>query len=97
MAPVYGVGRGGLPRGGGRGRCYGGGRGWGRGWFGRYWQPPVAGAGQARGGMPPSNASSPEQERAALRAQADRLESMLKDIQSRLAEIDTPEPPGEAR
>ncbi len=28
---VYGLGRGGLPRGGGRGRCFGGGRGLGRG------------------------------------------------------------------
>ncbi|HDR73327.1 MAG TPA: hypothetical protein ENN85_05410 [Methanoculleus sp.] len=31
--PVYGVGRGGLPRGGGMGRCFGGGR---RG-RGRFW------------------------------------------------------------
>lgn len=27
QAPIYGVGRGGLPRGGGRGRAFGGGRG----------------------------------------------------------------------
>jgi hypothetical protein len=32
-APVYGVGRGGMPRGGGMGRCFGGGR---RG-RGRFW------------------------------------------------------------
>jgi hypothetical protein len=31
--PVYGVGRGGIPRGCGRGRCFGGGRGFG----GRFW------------------------------------------------------------
>lgn len=50
---VLGVGRGGRPRGGGRGRCFGGGRGGGqgRGWGGgagqgRGW---AGGAGQGRG------------------------------------------------
>lgn len=96
VAPVYGAGRGGLPWGGGRGRCFGGGRGMGRGWRGRFWQQPVVPSVQAGSGAPPSTAS-PEQERAALKAQADRLEGMLNDIRSRLAEIDAPEPPSEAR
>ncbi|MEA3240071.1 MAG: DUF5320 domain-containing protein [Pseudomonadota bacterium] len=33
---IYGVGRGGLPRGGGRGRAFGGGRGRSAGWFSRW-------------------------------------------------------------
>ena len=44
--PVYGVGRGGYPRGGGRGRCFGGGRGFGRGMANRGW--PVAPANTER-------------------------------------------------
>ncbi len=80
---VYGIGRGGLPRGGGRGRGWGGGRG--------RWAdtgPPPAfgyappGAPQAYGPPPP------EAERAMLQQQADLLRQELDAIQTRLEELE---------
>jgi len=68
---VYGIGRGGLPRGGGRGRCLGGGRGlWARPRWLRAWQPPV-----------------PEQEADMLKHQAESLQGQLDAIRQRLDEL----------
>ena len=90
VAPVYGVGRGGLPRGGGRGRCFGGGRGLGRGRGWRHWQQATSIPQGVRAGWePPSYApSSPEQEGSALKAQAERIERILNGIRSRISEIE---------
>jgi len=82
---VYGVGRGGRPRGGGRGRCWGGGRG---GWAAPggpamppgYAPPPEAGPVQY--GPPP-----PQAEREMLGQQAEMLKNQLDAIQSRLEEL----------
>lgn len=90
VAPVYGVGRGGLPRGGGRGRCFGGGRGQGRGRGWRHWQQATGLPQGVRAGREPmSNVpSSPEEERSTLKAQAERLEKTLNAIRSRISEIE---------
>lgn len=68
---VYGIGRGGLPRGGGRGRCFGGGRGfWGR----ARW--PIV--------LP---TPAPGQEADLLKRQAEALQGQLDAIQKRLDEL----------
>jgi len=77
---VYGVGRGGIPWGGGRGRAFGGGRGrWRMGGF-PYMVPPYA------YGVPYPQ-PAPADERAFLESQLAYLESQLTAIKERLAEI----------
>jgi hypothetical protein len=77
---VYGVGRGGRPRGGGRGRAFGGGRGWNR----RYWQPyPTP---PAYGYDMPAQ-SVPEQELAWLREQSQMMQQQLEQINARIEEL----------
>ena len=69
---VYGIGRGGLPRGGGRGRCFGGGRGfWARARWPRVLPTP-----------------EPQQEADALRRQAELLQGQLDAIRKRLDELE---------
>jgi hypothetical protein len=80
---VYGVGRGGIPWGGGRGRAFGGGRG-------RWWR---------MGGYPfhlypyaPSAsypAMQPADERAVLEDQVTYLEQQLASVRQRLTELQT--------
>ncbi len=68
---VYGIGRGGLPRGGGRGRCFGGGRGfWGRARWPRVLPTPA-----------------PEQEADVLKQQAESLQGQLDAIRKRLGAL----------
>ncbi len=77
---VYGVGRGGIPWGGGRGRAFGGGRGrWGMARF-PYMVP-------AYGVVNPYPQAAPVDERAYLESQLAYLESRLTAIKERLAEI----------
>lgn len=77
----YGVGRGGAPWGGGRGRCWGGG---GRGRWGGGGQGPGGGG---RGGWNRA-LPVPGDEREALRAEAADMEARLQAVQARLAELD---------
>jgi hypothetical protein len=80
---VYGVGRGGIPRGGGRGRAFGGGRGrwWGMGGFPYRFHPcwPVA----------PYPTVQPADERGLLEDQVAYLEQELAAVKQRLAEMAT--------
>ena len=76
---VYGVGRGGRPRGGGRGFTYGGGRG--RRWYGR-----------AYGVIPPISATFPpqmtnEQELGWLKEQSQMMQDQLNQINARISEL----------
>lgn len=79
----YGVGRGGMPWGGGRGRAWGGGRGRGRG-FGRAgfggWDYPYA--------NPVAPGPSEDDEKRYLADQMSALEDELRAIKERLAELD---------
>jgi len=81
--PVYGVGRGGIPRGGGRGLAWGGGMGWRRsapyaqGFPGRYYRGPVRDAGQA-------------DEAGFLRERIQDLEEELKTAKDRLRDVESP-------
>jgi len=78
----YGVGRGGLPWGGGRGRTWGGGRGW--WWRSRFavpaggWYPPFHGAWNP----------SPQEEAEVLREDIRFLEERLAQMQQRLSELE---------
>ena len=77
---VYGVGRGGIPYGGGRGLAYGGGRGRGRGFWRRGFVPvaPVA----------PTQAQwSQEDELAYLQDQAQAIQDQLAQINARITEL----------
>jgi hypothetical protein len=77
---VYGVGRGGIPWGGGRGRAFGGGRGrWRRRWY-PHW-------GYAYGGAFPYAAPAPAEERTFLENEITYLEQQLAAVKSRLDEI----------
>ncbi len=78
----YGLGRGGMPWGGGRGRGFGGGRGWGRG-FGRGW----FGAGAAA----PIAAPTADDERRYLADQLSHLENEVRAIKDRLSQLDKPD------
>lgn len=69
---VIGVGRGGVPRGGGRGRAFGGGRGRGR----------HAGRGRMFAGTP--TPMTDEDELAQLHQQSQAMQQQLTDIQSRI-------------
>ena len=77
---VYGVGRGGIPWGGGRGRAFGGGRGrWWRRWY-PHW-------GYTYGGAFPYAAPAPAEERTFLENEITYLEQQLAAVKSRLDEI----------
>ncbi len=73
--PVFGVGRGGLPWGGGRGRAWGGGIGW----RSRFW-----------GYAPPFHLIPPGQidEKEWLKEKATTLEEELKQIRNRIEEME---------
>lgn len=73
--PVYGVGRGGIPRGGGRGFAFGGRRG--RGFRHSMWTP-----------APPIHMTK-TQEIAALQEQASLLQEELQQINARPEELRT--------
>jgi hypothetical protein len=77
---VYGVGRGGIPRGGGRGRAFGGGRG--RWWMGGSpygWNP--------YGAMAPYPAIQPQDEKQYLESQVAYLEEQLAALRQRIDEL----------
>ena len=79
---VYGVGRGGIPWGGGRGRAFGGGRGRGRR-MGFSYGPPAYWAGAV------SPAVAAPDERSFLESELTYLEQQLSAVKNRLAEIET--------
>ena len=82
---VYGVGRGGLPRGGGRGFAFGGGRGRGRGR--RFWRAsPFT---PAYHPAPDPVQVSPEQEITWLKEQSQMLQDQLNQINARITELTT--------
>ncbi|MDP8234906.1 MAG: DUF5320 domain-containing protein [Candidatus Erginobacter occultus] len=85
-APYYGVGRGGYPRGGGRGRAWGGGRGRGYGYPAYPAYPP------AYPPMPVGGPSSGE-ELDFLRYQEKGLREELDSISSRIGELEKESPP----
>lgn len=76
---LYGAGRGGFPRGGGRGRAWGGGRG--RGWTGY----PDAGITPP---YPPPSGPAAADEESFLREQAKGLQSELEAVRKRLEELE---------
>lgn len=84
--PYYGVGRGGYPRGGGRGRAWGGGRGRGYGFPAYPAYPPA---------YPPApfGGSSPREELDFLRAQEKGIRDELDSIRSRIGELEKESPP----
>ncbi|MFH1314316.1 MAG: DUF5320 domain-containing protein [Candidatus Eisenbacteria bacterium] len=77
---VYGVGRGGIPWGCGRGRAFGGGRG-------RWRRVGVAYAVAPYGGGVPYSAAAPVGEKAFLESEITNLEQQLAAVKSRLAEM----------
>jgi hypothetical protein len=77
----FGVGRGGFPRGGGRGRAFGGGRGW--GWrSGFYGYPSYA---------PPYPQPTAGEEKEILQDELAALEEEMKAIKTRMSELEKPE------
>ncbi len=76
---VYGVGRGGIPYGGGRGFAYGGGRGRGRGFWRRGFVPVA----------PAPVQWSQEDELAYLQDQAQAIQDQLAQINERITELTT--------
>jgi hypothetical protein len=79
---VYGVGRGGIPWGGGRGRAFGGGRG-------RWWRTGFPYGVPAYGAPVPYPAAAPFDEKTFLESEITNLEQQLAAVKSRLAEIGT--------
>jgi hypothetical protein len=79
---VYGVGRGGIPWGGGRGRAFGGGRG-------RWWRSAYPYAYPPYGAVAPYPAAAPVDEQAFLENELAQLEQQLAAVKNRLAEIGT--------
>jgi len=79
---VYGVGRGGIPWGGGRGRAFGGGRG-------RWWGARFPYAAPQYGANAPYAAPTPADERAFLEDELAYLEQQLAAVKNRLTEIGT--------
>ena len=79
--PVYGVGRGGFPWGGGRGRTWGGGRG-------RYWRRAFTFYGPPYYPGVPYAEPSPEDELSFLKNQAVTLEKELTDIRDRIQDLE---------
>ena len=88
VQPVYGMrglGRGGLPRGGGRGFGFGGGRGFGRRRFG-----PAYGYGGpyfSQYGAAPVTEPPPVQELQWLREEAEAMRQALGEIEQRIGEL----------
>ena len=80
---VYGVGRGGLPRGGGRGFTFGGGRGRGR----RFWGWGFAPVAPAYYPAPTPVQMTPEQEIAWLKEQSQMMHEQLNQINARITEL----------
>ena len=87
----YGVGRGGFPRGGGRGRAFGGGRGWG-------WRAGFAGYSPytpAHPQYPPYAPAYPqptaEEEKKYLQEELGSLEEELTAIRERIGELEKQE------
>ena len=81
--PGYGVGQGGLPRGGGRGRAWGGGRGWiSRSYTPGFYPPPASSVPYA---VDPAFGQQDELE--ALRNQAEALTSQLEAIDTRINQL----------
>jgi hypothetical protein len=81
----FGVGRGGFPRGGGRGRTFGGGRG---GWWrsGFYGYPPYA------PGYPPAYPEpTAEEEKKFLQEELASLEGELSVVRERISELEKQE------
>lgn len=72
---------------GGMGRGFGGGfaRGGGRGWRNRFWATGMTGWQRAAAAIP----EAPTDEAEALRAQAEQLETALKNVRSRLEALDS--------
>ena len=90
----YGVGRGGYPRGGGRGRVWGGGRG--LGWGGYQQYPPVSYPPYYGGGYPQPSPygggypqPSPTDELNYLRDNLSALEEEMKAVRSRINELES--------
>jgi len=77
---VYGVGRGGIPWGGGRGRAFGGGRGW-------WWRAGFPGMMYPYGGFGPYPTAAAVDEKAFLENQITYLEQQLTAVKNRLVEI----------
>jgi len=77
-----GAGRGGFPRGGGRGRAWGGGRGW-------NWRTMAGGYPHPYWDAPPMTPGTPQQELDALQAQAQAMEGDLQSIRQRIAELES--------
>ena len=75
--PIFGVGRGGLPWGGGRGRAWGGGRGW--WWRGRFLGYPAPFFPFTPG---------PVDEKGWLEEEAAALEEELRQIKARIEELE---------
>jgi hypothetical protein len=73
---------------GGYGRGFGGG---GRGWRHQFFATGLPGWMRFGGNAPAAPAITPEQERRALRAQADAMQSALDSIKTRLTELGTGE------
>jgi hypothetical protein len=83
----YGVGRGGFPRGGGRGRAFGGGRGWWRGGF--YGHPSYAPFQSQYAPYPPAyHQPSAEEEKKFLQEELASLEDELTAIRERIGELE---------
>jgi hypothetical protein len=79
---VYGVGRGGLPRGGGRGFAYGGGRGRGR----RFWGVAPVAPGYYPAAPAPVQMTA-EDEIVWLKEQSQMLQDQLNQINERITEL----------
>jgi hypothetical protein len=79
---VYGVGRGGIPWGGGRGRAFGGGRG-------RWWRAGLQYGASPYWAAARYPAAAPADEKAFLENELAYLEQQLAAVRSRLGEIGT--------
>jgi hypothetical protein len=83
----FGVGRGGFPRGGGRGRTFGGGRGW-------WWRSGFYGYSPYAPGFPPAYPEpTAEEEKEILHDELAALEEEIKAIKTRMSELEKPEEP----
>ena len=80
---VYGVGRGGIPRGGGQGFAFGGGRGRGRRFGGRGFAPVAP----AYSPAPAPIRMTAEQEIAGLKEQSQMLQDQLNQINARIEDL----------
>ena len=77
---VYGVGRGGIPWGGGRGRAFGGGRGW-------WWRSRMAYGLYPYYAFPPYAAQAAPDEKSFLENELAYLEQQIAAVKNRLEEI----------